>query len=149
MKQFYLPQDIIDLILVRAGEMDFELHDKRNEEGEQVLFHKGLLEKGDKLRKEIEKDLCRILGEMDFGKMRIHKFTPKQQIPRHVDDAYPGMDTIVIRLNDGDSRLVIEDQLQDEYCGKAFYMEENTYHEVKPGFDLRYSLTVWVTKKGA
>ena len=85
----------------------------------------------------------------DIHAARIHEFYPTQYAIPHFDSGYDGLDTFIIRLDEGkESRLKIEGVLVPECCGMGYKLPSGTVHEVTLGTIYnRYTLTVWGKEK--
>lgn len=84
--------------------------------------------------------------------VRLHRFGPTQHIRAHYDNAYPGCDTLIIRLDEtSESRLYVADlpgetqplKLRTEKAGMGYFVPEGTWHKIIAGQEMRYTLTVW------
>lgn len=81
--------------------------------------------------------------EIEFSTIRLHRTFAHKQIGPHVDDGFPGYNTLAIRLDEGDPRLIVGDELRDERVGRGYCIPEGTVHSVKTGKSDRYSLVAW------
>ncbi|TQV82884.1 hypothetical protein [Aliikangiella coralliicola] len=79
--------------------------------------------------------------------VRIHEFNQEQHAVEHVDNAFPGNDTIIIRMDCGESRLKINNREMSESPTLGYHLPEGTPHEITPGNSTRYSLVIWGNEK--
>lgn len=90
--------------------------------------------------------ISRLCGCTKVGDIRVHRMGPDQYIDPHVDDAYPGEDTLVVRLNSGESRLEINKQIVEEVPGRGYIIPEGTEHCITKGQATRISMVAWITR---
>lgn len=78
---------------------------------------------------------------------RLHEWSPEDWAGRHTDNLHADCSTLILRLNAGDSRLLINDQRVYEGCGIGYLMDYGTPHEITVGATDRYTLTAWTRPK--
>lgn len=61
----------------------------------------------------------------------------------HIDTVYEGVETIIVRLNEGDPRFIINDENTNEKVGVPNHVPHHVMHGVIKGNDDRYSLAIW------
>lgn len=76
--------------------------------------------------------------------VRLHKWEPTDCCQSHIDDAFPGCDTVILNLFDINNRLIINDAPAPK-SDAAFLLPEGTPHAVTTGV-LRYTFVAWVKK---
>ncbi len=141
---FRLPECFTDNVLAAAkGEASKYTTLDRGSEGVRYHFDIWNLKPESQLFQDINKTLGDLL-EAEFEVIRLHKCTPDHSISRHIDNAYPNNDTVIVRLDDEmDPRLWVNDSPIHEEKGLGYRLPEGTPHEVIGGFSVRYTLVGW------
>ena len=88
-----------------------------------------------------------LLIDYDIEIARIYEFFPRQKNSALAKNLFSNRDAIIIRLNEGDTRLKIGSKLVSESPGKGYVMPSDIRHEIIEGEDVRYSLVLWGNKK--
>ena len=76
-------------------------------------------------------------------KARVHFMKAEDQMDSHIDTVYEGVETIIVRLNEGDPRFIINDENTNEKVGVPNHVPHHVMHGVIKGNDDRYSLAIW------
>ena len=95
---------------------------------------------------EMDADMWKTIHDkylfMDITTIRIHRFEEEDYIEQHIDSAYAGKSSLILRLdNNPQNRLIIEDTLVEEKQPRL--LRPNTWHAIIPGRGVRYTLCAW------
>ena len=112
-------------------------------ENHETKFDFTIIEKVEPLHKKLQE----VFIDFDIHVIRLHKFNDTDKAPAHFDSAYSGKDTIIIRLNNGQSRLKIEGVKVPEHIGVGYCLPSGTLHEITESDHTRYSLTIWGSRR--
>jgi hypothetical protein len=88
-----------------------------------------------------------LLVDYEISVARIYEFVPQQKNCAHIDHLFPDREVVIIRLNNGDSRLKINSKLVSESVGKGYIFPSDTLYEILQGKKVRYSLVLWGSRK--
>lgn len=116
---------------------------KQSDNSAEIDLSAYLIKENADLFKAIKQEI-KVLLDVDIQVARVHHYSAEQQFGEHVDDAYPGNNTYIVRLDNADNnRLVVNKALLKESGGVGYCLPEHTPHAINSGHSNRYSLVMW------
>lgn len=116
---------------------------KQSDNSAEIDLSAYLIKESSELFKSLKREINTLLGA-NIHVARVHHYSAEQQFGEHVDDAYPGNNTYIVRLDSAnDSRLVVNKELLKESSGVGYCLPEHTPHAINSGHTDRYSLVMW------